>query len=79
LQSIKIKTVSQTGLFIFWHEIGDTPHMKILNLKRSATLSDTEKLIRAILQNDIDAFKSTKRQFLKNNQAYCPQFMGLIA
>lgn len=53
--------------------------MKVLNLKINTPLQTTEKLIRAILQRDIDAFKSTKRQFLRNNSAYNPNFTGLIA
>jgi hypothetical protein len=53
--------------------------MKVLNLKINAPLKTTEKLIRAILQRDIDAFKATNRQFLRNNELYNPQFTGLIA
>jgi len=53
--------------------------MKVLNLKITAPLQTTQKLIRAILQRDIDAFKATNRQFLRNNKIYNPQYTGLIA
>ncbi|MES2277519.1 MAG: hypothetical protein V4592_15955 [Bacteroidota bacterium] len=53
--------------------------MKVLKLKPTPKLSATEKLIRAILTHDLDAFKATSRQFLRNNQAYFPQFTGFIA
>ncbi|WP_183574582.1 hypothetical protein HDF18_01545 [Mucilaginibacter sp. X5P1] len=53
--------------------------MKVLNLKIAAPLKTTEKLIRAILQRDIDAFKATNMQFLRNNKIYNPEYTGLIA
>jgi hypothetical protein len=53
--------------------------MKILNLNTSRPLNTTEKLIRATLTKDINAFKATNKQFLRNNRVYYPLFMGLIA
>jgi hypothetical protein len=53
--------------------------MKVLKLKKQRSLTVTEKFIKAILQHDFDAFKATSRQFLRNNQAYCPDFPNLIA
>jgi len=53
--------------------------MKVLKLKANRRLTVTEKFIKAILQKDLDAFKATSRQFLRNNQTYCPNFTGLIA
>jgi hypothetical protein len=53
--------------------------MKVLKLKKQDRLTATEKFIKAILQDNIDAFKATSRQFLRNNQAYFPNTSGLIA
>jgi hypothetical protein len=53
--------------------------MKVLKLNPPQKLSATEKFIRAILTRDLDAFKATSRQFLRNNQHYFPQFTGFTA
>jgi hypothetical protein len=53
--------------------------MKVLKLKTDHRLTATEKFIKALLQKDLDAFKATSRQFLRNNQAYTSNFTGLIA
>lgn len=64
---------------LLWHIFGIRLGMKVLKLKTDHRLTATEKFIKAILQKDIDAFKATSRQFLRNNQAYSPNFTGLIA
>jgi len=53
--------------------------MKVIKLNTGNTISYTEKLIKAILERDIDAFKATSKQFLRNNQNYLPDFNGMIA
>jgi len=54
--------------------------MKVLKLKTTENkLTVTEKLIKAILSRNIDAFQSTSRQFLRNNQDFVPQFTGFSA
>jgi len=53
--------------------------MKVLKLKTDRQQTATEKFISNILKHDWDAFKATSKQFLRNNQAYTPQFTGFIA
>ncbi len=53
--------------------------MKVIKLNPRQEHTATEKFISAILKTDIDAFKATSRQFLRNNQAYLPKLTGLIA
>ncbi|QKJ30637.1 hypothetical protein HQ865_13025 [Mucilaginibacter mali] len=53
--------------------------MKVLKLTPTPKLTATEKFIRAILTHDLDAFKATSRQFLRNNETYLPQFSGFTA
>jgi hypothetical protein len=53
--------------------------MKVLKLKSQQRLTVTEKFIKAILKDNLDAFKATSRQFLRNNQAYFSDTTGLIA
>jgi len=53
--------------------------MKVLKLNSQRRLTVTEKFIKAILKNNLDAFKATSRQFLRNNQVYFPDNTGLIA
>ncbi|MBB6107744.1 hypothetical protein HDF23_000474 [Mucilaginibacter lappiensis] len=53
--------------------------MKILTLKTRTRQTATEKMISAILERNIDAFKLTSRQFIRNNQLYFPGYSGLIA
>lgn len=53
--------------------------MKVFNLKVSPALNETQKLFKAILGKDTNAFKSTRMQFLRNNQAYNSKFLGFIA
>jgi hypothetical protein len=53
--------------------------MKVIKLTPTRTVNVSQKLIIAILKRDIDAFKATNRQFMRNNQAYFPQFSGLTA
>jgi hypothetical protein len=53
--------------------------MKVIQLNPVKTLKATEKLIALILQKDLDAFKATSKQFIRNNQAYLTGFSGMIA
>ena len=53
--------------------------MKILNLTINRPLNTTQKLIKAVLAKNIDAFKLSRMQFLRNNPAYNPNLPGLIA
>ncbi|GAB3927901.1 hypothetical protein [Mucilaginibacter myungsuensis] len=54
--------------------------MKVLKFKTAEKkLTATEKLIKAILCDNIDAFANTSRQFLRNNAQYTSQYTGLIA
>jgi hypothetical protein len=53
--------------------------MKIIDLKNNPALDATEKLIKSVLEKNWDAFKATKRQFIRNNQAYHSGYPGLIA
>lgn len=53
--------------------------MKVIKLKINAPLQAGEKLLKAMLLKDFDAFKATSKQFLRNNQAYYPSFSGMIA
>jgi hypothetical protein len=62
-----------------WHDSCKIETMKVISLHPSRTIKATEKLIVAILTRDIDAFKATSKQFLRNNRAYRPHFSGFIA
>lgn len=62
-----------------WHNIGNDTSMKVIKLNTSQSIVKTEKLIIEILKRDINAFKATSKQFLRNNQAYFPDFTGMIA
>ncbi|MEJ6979082.1 hypothetical protein WG906_01390 [Pedobacter sp. P351] len=53
--------------------------MKVFNLKISPALNETQKLFKAILEKDRNAFKATSIQFLRNNHAYNSKFIGFIA
>jgi len=53
--------------------------MKVITMKTSHRPTTTEKLIKAILKRDFDAFKFTNKQFIRNNEAYFPNFSGMIA
>lgn len=53
--------------------------MKIFTLKVTPALDATQKLFKAIIEKDSNAFKATRMQFLRNNQAYSTRFIGFIA
>lgn len=53
--------------------------MKIRHLKTDRPLNGTEKLIKKILERNLDAFKASKMQFIRNNKVFSPFFTGLIA
>ncbi|MEO6521859.1 MAG: hypothetical protein ABIN91_09290 [Mucilaginibacter sp.] len=53
--------------------------MKVVKLNTAKSFRETEKLIVAILKRDINAFKATSKQFLRNNQAYFSDFNGMLA
>jgi hypothetical protein len=54
-------------------------NMKVIHFQPSTKeLSLTQKFIQAMLSKDADAFKSTSRQFLRNNPLYFSG-MGIIA
>lgn len=49
--------------------------MKVIHFQQpKKELSLTEKFIQAMLSKDVDSFKATSRQFLRNNPDY---FAGL--
>lgn len=52
--------------------------MKVLTTKKTARLISTEKFIKAILHDNIDALRMTKGQFLRNNPKFA-QLPGIIA
>jgi hypothetical protein len=53
--------------------------MKIIDLNVKTGIEVNKKLIKLILDSNINAFKSTKWQFLRNNKAYYAPLNGLIA
>ena len=53
--------------------------MKILKLNVTQPLDTTQKFIKAYFKADLNAFKYTSRQFLRNNQVYSPQPAGFFA
>ncbi len=53
--------------------------MKVIHFQQSKKeLSLTQKLIQAMLSKDVDSFKATSRQFLRNNPLYFSG-LGIIA
>jgi len=53
--------------------------MKVIHLQHTEKeLSLTQKFIKAMLRKNIDSFKATNRQFLRNNPAYFSD-LGIIA
>jgi len=62
-----------------WHAFGYNNCMKVVKLQIGKTLTPTDRLVKLIIERDFDAFKSTKYQFLRNNQAYSPYNLGMIA
>jgi len=62
-----------------WHGIGFIRCMKVIHINQSQKeLSLTQKFVQAMLKKDFDAFKSTSRQFLRNNPMYFSD-LGIIA
>jgi hypothetical protein len=61
-----------------WHAIGYIPGMKVVSIQQPRELSATQKFVKAMLKKDINAFKATSRQFLRNNPLYFSD-LGLIA
>jgi len=62
-----------------WHSIGLTAGMKVIHLQQpKKELSLTQKFIKAMLNRDVDSFKETNRQFLRNNPLYFSN-LGIIA
>jgi len=53
--------------------------MKVIHLKTDSKIYVTKQLIRTFLEKDLDAFKASSRQFIRNNQVFNPQMPGLIA
>ncbi|PWK71398.1 hypothetical protein LX99_04421 [Mucilaginibacter oryzae] len=53
--------------------------MKVLNLNINFQSLQAPHLIKAKLKKDINAFKATNLQFLRNNQAFNPATTGMIA
>ena len=53
--------------------------MKVIKLNKSHKQTATEKFISAILKTDINTFKATSFQFLKNNNIYNTQLTGIVA
>ncbi|MEO3405903.1 hypothetical protein AAFN85_18470 [Mucilaginibacter sp. CAU 1740] len=53
--------------------------MKVLNLHINFQVLQAPHLIKAKLKKDIDAFKATKLQFLRNNEVFNPATPGMIA
>lgn len=52
--------------------------MKVIHIQQQKKeLSLTQKFIQAMLSKDVDSFKSTSRQFLRNNPAYYPALGGI--
>lgn len=66
------------SILVVWHTIGVDLYMKVVKLNAGDKLTTTEKLIMAILDKDLNAFKSTNWQFLRNNKTYFLS-KGLIA
>jgi hypothetical protein len=62
-----------------WHCIGKVTTMKVIQLKTNRSSDVTEHLILRILKLDINAFKATNKQFIRNNPAYFPVYPGMIA
>lgn len=54
-------------------------YMKVFNLKVTPALNTTQNLLKAIIEKDINAFKATRMQFIRNNQAYNTNFTGFTA
>jgi len=53
--------------------------MKVIHLQHTEKeLSLTQKFIKAMLSKNIDSFKATNRQFLRNNPLYFSD-LGVIA
>ena len=53
--------------------------MKVLNLNINFPVLQAPHMIKAKLKKDLDAFKATNLQFLRNNQAFNPATPGMIA
>ena len=64
---------------MIWHCIGKETIMKVIQLKTNRSSDVTEHLILRILKLDINAFKATNKQFIRNNPAYFYGFAGMIA
>jgi len=53
--------------------------MKVIHINPAKKeLSLTQKFVQAMLKKDIDVFKATSRQFLRNNPLYFAD-LGIIA
>ena len=62
-----------------WHGIGFIRCMKVIHINPAKKeLSLTQKFVQAMLKKDIDVFKATSRQFLRNNPLYFAD-LGIIA
>lgn len=62
-----------------WHRFGIMADMKVIHLQHTEKeLSLTQKFIKAMLRKDVDSFKATNRQFLRNNPLYFSD-LGIIA
>jgi hypothetical protein len=48
-------------------------------MKTTQTLSTGDKMLKAIIQNDLKAFKAERGQFLRNNRSYKQHHSSLFA